>query len=141
MSLHAEHPPVVAIHAYYCRLTGHDLELNFEREHFWMLWLHHRWTAADLALVVRAIKKAIIARERKPAALLFRNLIGDTGRFEEDLSHYRALARMPRRDPGRSRALAATGRSEETINTARSVADIIAGEQAFAAFRALKETL
>jgi hypothetical protein len=93
-------PPVVsandqvaALHATYIEVTGLEISCPYERECAWVEFIKRGFTTDDLKLVVAEIRKGISAGERRPAALMFRNLIQDIGRFEEDLCSIRAKLR------------------------------------------------
>ena len=82
-------PPIAAqlqqLHQTYCRLTGQNLSLRFDRERLWFEFLRAGFTPADLAQVVRYLQKEIRRTRRNVGALKLSNLL-QLDRFEEDLN-------------------------------------------------------
>lgn len=77
-----------ALHAEYQARTGYALTYNFAREASWAQWMQWSgwtWGEKELARVIGYLKEEIRREKRNPGALKFSNLIGDPGRFEEDL--------------------------------------------------------
>ena len=85
------------IHQTYCRLTGQNLWLRFDRERLWFEFLRAGFTLADLVQVVRYLQKEIRHTRRNVGALKLSNLL-QLDRFEEDLniSRVRLTASPPR---------------------------------------------
>ena len=81
--------PVLAqiecLHQSYCRLTGQNLALRFDRERLWFEFLRAGFTLADLLQVVRYLQKEIRYSRRNVGALKLSNLL-QPDRFEEDLN-------------------------------------------------------
>lgn len=132
------------LHARYCALTS-PLVLDYNKRVFWKSWLDYRkhkpFTIQDLETVIRYLKAEIKKGERKPACLLFRNLICNPDYFEEDLGLAQQAMRQKPATP-RQRILQAAGRPErDPAMTARSAAQIMAASEALREFRALKERL
>ena len=73
------------LHQTYCRLTGQNLSLRFDRERFWFEFLRAGFTLADLCQVVRYLQKEIRHTRRNVGALKLSNLL-QLDRFEEDLN-------------------------------------------------------
>lgn len=73
------------LHQSYCRLTGQNLALRFDRERLWFEFLRAGFTAADLCQVVRYLQKEIRHTRRNVGALKLSNLL-QLDRFEEDLN-------------------------------------------------------
>jgi len=73
------------LHQTYCRLTGQNLSLRFDRERLWFEFLRAGFTVADLAQVVRYLQKEIRHTRRHVGALKLSNLL-QPDRFEEDLN-------------------------------------------------------
>ena len=73
------------LHQTYCRLTGQNLSLGFDRERLWFEFLRAGFTLADLAQVVRYLQKEIRHTRRNVGALKLSNLL-QLDRFEEDLN-------------------------------------------------------
>lgn len=133
-----------SLHAEYVRLTGLDVRYTHMHRFYWENWIVNGFTREDLALAVSHLRKKFRNDPIKfAAATRFRNFIGNPECFAEDLAEAKAFQRKPKVDTGKTSVLAATGRSapETGKDNYRSVADIIAGEKAFEAFRALKNTL
>jgi len=109
------------LHQTYCRLTGQNLSLRFDRERLWFEFLRADFTLADLVQVVCYLQKEIRHTRRNVGALKLSNLL-QLDRFEEDLNISRVrlrpepppqapVARAPTGSPaaqehGRQRALA-----------------------------------
>jgi hypothetical protein len=119
-------PMLSDLHKHYVALTGLDLVLTMPRIYQWEAWKVHGWTSAELSLVVRHIQKRIKENRRRPESLLFRNLIQDTERFEEDLAEARALARVPKVNHALRSVMRASGRElKPEQGTARTPGQII----------------
>jgi hypothetical protein len=73
------------LHQTYCRLTGQNLSLGFDRERLWFEFLRAGFTLADLVRVVRYLQKEIRHTRRNVGALKLSNLL-QLDRFEEDLN-------------------------------------------------------
>jgi len=73
------------LHQTYCRLTGQNLSLRFDRERFWFEFHRAGFTLADLVQVVRYLQKEIRHTRRNVGALKLSNLL-QLDRFEEDLN-------------------------------------------------------
>ena len=73
------------LHQTYCRLTGQNLSLRFDRERFWFEFHRAGFTLADLVQVVRYLQREIRHARRNVGALKLSNLL-QLDRFEEDLN-------------------------------------------------------
>ena len=73
------------LHQTYCRLTGQNLSLRFDRERLWFEFLRAGFTLADLVQVVRYLQREIRHTRRNVGALKLSNLL-QLDRFEEDLN-------------------------------------------------------
>jgi len=73
------------LHQTYCRLTGQNLSLRFDRERLWFEFRRAGFTPADLVQVVRYLQKEIRHTRRNVGALKLSNLL-QLDRFEEDLN-------------------------------------------------------
>jgi hypothetical protein len=73
------------LHQTYCRLTGQNLTLRFDRERLWFEFHRAGFTLADLIQVVRYLQKEIRHTRRNVGALKLSNLL-QPERFEEDLN-------------------------------------------------------
>ena len=78
------------LHQTYCRLTGQNLSLRFDRERLWFEFHRASFTLADLVQVVRYLQKEIRHTRRNVGALKLSNLL-QPDRFEEDLNISRVL--------------------------------------------------
>lgn len=73
------------LHQTYCRLTGQNLTLRFDRERLWFEFFRAGFTVADLTQVIRYLQKEIRHTRRNVGALKLSNLL-QLDRFEEDLN-------------------------------------------------------
>jgi hypothetical protein len=85
------------LHQTYCRLTGQNLSLRFDRERLWFEFHRAGFTLADLVQVVRYLQKEIRHSRRNVGALKLSNLL-QLDHFEEDLniSRVRLTSEPPR---------------------------------------------
>lgn len=86
------------LHQTYCRLTGQNLSLRFDRERLWFEFLRAGFTLADLIQVVRYLQKEIRHTRRNVGALKLSNLL-QLDRFEEDLNISRVCLTAPASTP------------------------------------------
>ena len=88
------------LHQLYCRLTGQELLLRFDRERLWLDFLRAGFTAQDLTHVVAYLQQQIRQQHRYVGALKLSNLL-QLDRFEEDLniSRVRLTASPPPQAP------------------------------------------
>jgi hypothetical protein len=82
------------LHQTYCRLTGQNLSLRFDRERLWFEFLRAGFTLADLVQVVRYLQREIRHTRRNVGALKLSNLL-QLDRFEEDLNISRVRLTAP----------------------------------------------
>jgi len=82
------------LHQSYCRLTGQNLSLRFDRERLWFEFLRAGFTLADLVQVVRYLQREIRHTRRNVGALKLSNLL-QLDRFEEDLNISRVRLTAP----------------------------------------------
>ena len=82
------------LHQTYCRLTGQNLSLRFDRERLWFEFLRAGFTLSDLVQVVRYLQKEIRLARRNVGALKLSNLL-QLDRFEEDLNISRVRLTAP----------------------------------------------
>ena len=83
---------VRAIHDLYCRWTGQNLSLRFDRERLWSDFLRAGFTPSELHRVIVWLQKEISHERRHLGALKLSNLL-QLDRFEEDLNISRARLR------------------------------------------------
>ena len=102
--------PWEQLHQTYCRLTGQNLSLGFDRERLWFEFLRAGFTPADLCQVVRYLQKEIRHTRRNVGALKLSNLL-QLDRFEEDLNISRV--RLSPEPPKAPAPLAPTGSPAE----------------------------
>ena len=102
------------LHQTYCRLTGQNLSLRFDRERLWFEFHRAGFTQADLVRVVRYLQKEIRHTRRNVGALKLSNLL-QLDRFEEDLniSRVRLTPEPPRPKPPTSPAPACSPAEQE----------------------------
>jgi hypothetical protein len=82
------------LHQTYCRLTGQNLSVSFDRERLWFEFLRAGFTLADLVQVVGYLQKEIRHTRRNVGALKLSNLL-QLDRFEEDLNISRVRLQPP----------------------------------------------
>jgi len=73
------------LHQTYCRLTGQNLSLRFDRERLWYEFLRVGFTGNDLTQMVAYLQREIRHTRRNVGALKLSNLL-QLDRFEEDLN-------------------------------------------------------
>jgi hypothetical protein len=111
----ALHSQIQELHQTYCRLTGQNLSLRFDRERLWYEFLRADFTERDLIQVVAYLQKQIQQTRRNVGALKLSNLL-QLDRFEEDLNISRVRIRpaaalpKPSAAPTASPAAQAQGR-------------------------------
>jgi hypothetical protein len=86
------------LHELYCRLTGQNLTLRFDRERLWYDFLQAGFSAADLHHTILYLQKEIRAQRRNIGSLKLSNLL-QLDRFEEDLHISRARLKAPALPP------------------------------------------
>jgi len=89
---------IAQAHGLYCRLTGQDLPIRYDRERQWYELLRAGHTLADVEHVVRYLQREIRATRRNVGALKLSNLL-QPDRFEEDLGISRLRVRAPTAQP------------------------------------------
>ena len=129
-----ETPLVRSLHSLYERNSRRNVTLDMQKIAAWNSWRSMGWTEKDLLLVIDYLKVKIGMGRKWESCLQFKNLIGNTSNFEEELAEARAMARVPRTGE-RERVLRATGREERKEKPARSAGDVIAGANAFVEFK------
>lgn len=82
------------LHLTYCRLTGQNLTLRYDRERLWLEFHRAGFTSADLTQVVRYLQREIRHTRRNVGALKLSNLL-QLDRFEEDLNISRVRLTAP----------------------------------------------
>ena len=82
------------LHQLYCRLTGQDLGLRFDRQRLWYEFLQAGFSSEQLAQVISYLQKEIRQSRRNVGALKLSNLL-QPDRFEEDLNISRVRLRPP----------------------------------------------
>ena len=88
------------LHQTYCRLTGQNLSVRFDRERLWFEFHRAGFTLADLTQVVRYLQREIRHARRNVGALKLSNLL-QPDHFEEDLniSRIRLVPQVPTKTP------------------------------------------
>ena len=95
LSSHRVSPAQIqAAHQLYCRLTGQNLSLRFDRERLWFELLRQDYTLEDIAHLLGYLQREIRHHRRNVGALKLSNLL-QPDRFEEDLN----LSRMRLKPP------------------------------------------
>jgi hypothetical protein len=93
------------LHQTYCRLTGQNLSLRFDRERMWFELLRAGYSLQDVRAVILYLQREIRAQRRNVGALKLSNLL-QLDRFEEDLNISRVRLTAP--TPQRPRAVVPT---------------------------------
>lgn len=132
---------IAELHRVYGEMTGLAVPLTQGNIFRWEAWCFHGFNLADLRLVVGFLKGKIKTGPKTIACLRFSNFIGNPEFFAEDLAEARAVGRRPVVDKGRREVLRVTGRETERKPEFRTAAQILAGEEAFKQFQALKAQL
>lgn len=76
---------VLAAHQLYCRLTGQQVRLGYDRQRQWYELLRQGFTLDDLRRVITCLQREIRHQRRNVGALKLSNLL-QPDRFEEDLN-------------------------------------------------------
>lgn len=135
------------MHRTYVQMTGQQVTL-WGREWVWWEWIKRGLNVEDLRMLITHIKRERAAgRPVRGADLKFRNLAANADFAEEDIIELRARRRAWKAPAVRARddVTAATGRpptnTQPEARSAKDVIDSLAGQQAFEAFKKLKEEL
>lgn len=109
-----------ALHAEFNRLTKQAVRYDMSRHFQWEAWCAAGYTVDDLRLVISYIWRRIKAGKRERESFKLANLIGDQGRFEDDLALARSEstiaqkeASRPATSPAKASVLRASGREPE----------------------------
>lgn len=86
---------ILGAHQLYCRLTGQQVRLGFDRERQWYELLRHGFTLDDVRRVILYLQREIRHSRRNVGALKLSNLL-QPDRFEEDLNIARVRLEAPR---------------------------------------------
>jgi len=89
---------VNALHALYCKLTGQELRLNYERERLWWELMKEGYGQTDLRIVISYLQREIRNARRNVGALKLSNLL-QPDRFSEDLAISRVHLQAPGKPP------------------------------------------
>ena len=81
-------------HQLYCRLTGQELSLRFDRERLWFDLLREGYTLDDIAHLIGYLQREIRHHRRNVGSLKLSNLL-QPDRFEEDLNLSRLRLKPP----------------------------------------------
>lgn len=101
------------------------------KEFAWGNWSKHGFIEADLVQVLRYLRKQVKKGERKPASMLFRNLIEYPENFEQELSLSKEdLLRQKNAPDARQSILRAAGYQDKVKDTARPVSDVLTAAKA-----------
>lgn len=126
---------VLKLHAAWNAATQQNIPMgvcSYELEYGWLDFIKAGFTEADLLTVVSYLQREIKKGERKPAALRWRNCIGDTLRFAEELQLARGAMKrnVPETPLGRAmqqlRPVVAQVAPHAAASTAVSAKDLIA---------------
>lgn len=123
----------------YIRESGMESKPFLSKEFAWGNWSKHGFTENDLVQVLRYLRKQVNRGERKPASMLFRNLIEYPESFECELCLSKEdLLRQKHVPDPRQSILRAAGRPEQPQNTARPIKEVF-NLKAFEKFKAEME--
>lgn len=87
------------LHATYCRLTGFNLSMKYDRERSWYEFSKAGFTQEDLRLVLNRLTWQVRKGERNLGSLRFSGLIGRLDNFEEERELARNNALRTRPEP------------------------------------------
>lgn len=96
------------LHKLWNRITGQNIPMGvcaYELEHGWHEFLQAGFTEADMVMVVGYLQREIKKEDRKPAALRWRNCIGDVLRFAEELELARGAVKRKKPETPLGRAM------------------------------------
>ncbi len=128
------------IHRVYQTITNRDIPCTMQMHFQWSAWKAQGWTVDDLRLVVQHIKEMIRQDRRRPESLRFHNLIGNTERFNEDISEARSLARIRPETP-KDRILKASGRPMDIPDNVQTAGQVHQRTKLAAMLREFREGL
>ena len=135
---------IAALHSAWNTATGQHIPLgvcSYEVECGWLNFIKAGYGEEDLITVVAYLQAEIKKGERKPASLRWRNCVGDTLRFSEEIELARGAMKRKVTETPRSRAIlqlrprAVATTPEETRNTAVPVSELIANLKRAAGMR------
>lgn len=78
------------LHQTYCRLSGMNVALRFNRESSWVYFTQAGFTKEDLEAVLQRLLKLVKLGDRRPECLKFSNVVEGLDRFEEELAMIKA---------------------------------------------------
>jgi hypothetical protein len=102
------HSIIPKLHAAWNRATGQNLPMgvcSYELEHGYHQFLKAGYSEPEMLLVVNYLQAEIRKGNRKPAALRWRNCIGDVLRFAEELELARGAQRNKKPETPIARAM------------------------------------
>lgn len=103
-----------ALHKVYEQVSGLPVQLTLNRIWAWEAWMAKGWTEADLRLVMAHLKRRSgSAPVWAKMHMMFTKFIADPQTFEELLSEAKAIARVPKFDPGKASVLRGTNRPDK----------------------------
>lgn len=98
------------------------------KEFAWANWSRHGFSESDLVQVLRYLRSQVRRGERKPASMLFRNLIEYPENFEQELSLSKEARLQKKPETPRQEILRAAGRPEQPKEKVQSVKSILEGQ-------------
>jgi hypothetical protein len=104
MDLRTTPEHILAAHQLYCRLTGQQVRLGYDRERQWYELLRQGFSLEDVRRVILYLQREIRHGRRNVGALKLSNLL-QPDRFEEDLNIGRLHLQPPRRPAANPSAL------------------------------------
>jgi len=110
-------PAIISrLHQTYCRLTGQNIPLRFDRQRLWFDFTKAGFTLADLTAVIAYLQKQIRLGRRNVGALKLSNLL-QPERFEEDLHISRVSLSPPKPKPNHPIGPPAVASQEQSERT------------------------
>ncbi len=115
----------------YITESGMESKPFLSKEFAWGNWSRHGFTESDLVQVLRYLRKQTKSGQRKPASMLFRNLIEYPENFEQELSLSKeAIINGKRTESPKAEIMRAAGYESTPKAEARQVGDVIAAAKA-----------
>lgn len=88
----ADQATIAELHQTYCRLSGMEVALRFNRESSWVEFIRAGFTAQDLEAVIKRLLSLVKQGDRRTESLKFSNVVQGLDRFEEELAMIKAEA-------------------------------------------------
>lgn len=119
---------IETLHQVYCQHTGLEVQCTMFRLLSWEAFIKRGFTADDLRVVCKSLRREVDRGKRGYGSLSFHLLVGDLEYFEERLAEIRALQRKSKFSWGKADVLRATGREGEPKQAeAKPAKDVVEG--------------